>query len=228
MKDKTKLLIHRLSWITITLMIIFFPFIISAAQPKLKLVKESVSGEYLSSLEMTSIDITLEFNRPIKDGYATIKYYDSNNRLLSTNEEYFSSPYYESKTAESFLIYVSGDVDSYEIVSYNFNTEAPLSVIILHTLFLPLAIGFLIGSFLLSYKEYSYNDKKISVYAGWFHHTLRINDEKYDELNILIFFAPIKLTTTLDDESKVEATITLLNRIKVKVNDKLLNKITAK
>lgn len=84
-------------------------------------------------------------------------------------------------------------------------------------------ILFLICSFLISYKEYNYKDRVISIYAGWYHHTLRIDGELCDEHNTLVSHTAITLSTTLDGEI-IEARITLSNRISVKVNNKLLKR----
>jgi len=163
--------------------------------------------------------MTLIFNRKVDSGYATIKYYDSSSKLLATDRGYFTA--YGSKTADSLLIYINGCVDSYDIVSYEFEpTFVGGSIYI----FLPFAIIFFIVSLLLSYREYYYNGQWISVYSGWVHHTLRINGEKCDERNALLHFLPIKLSTTMEDGTKFDATITLTNRITLKANDKLINK----
>ena len=82
----------------------------------------------------------------------------------------------------------------------------------------------LIDALLVVYKEYDYKGKKLSVYAGFYHRTLRIDGEKCDEHNTIVAFSPIYLSTTLEDGTKVEATITLTNRVSLKLNDKLLGK----
>ena len=87
------------------------------------------------------------------------------------------------------------------------------------------AIIMFVGALFVQYREYEYNGKKISVYAGYFHHTLRINEEKFDEHNTFLAFTPIKLSTKLDEKTNIEATITLSNRVSLKINDKLLNRI---
>lgn len=79
-----------------------------------------------------------------------------------------------------------------------------------------------ISTLLLSYKEYVIDDKIISVYVGFYHHTLRINGEKYDEHNTIMTFTPIRLSTTLENGRKIEVIISLTNRISTKLNDKIL------
>ena len=88
----------------------------------------------------------------------------------------------------------------------------------------PFVIAFLITAFLISYKEYNYDGNIISVYSGWYHHTLRINGELYDEHNTLFNYTPIILSTIFGEDI-IEAKISLTNRIAVKVNNKLINKI---
>lgn len=106
-------------------------------------------------------------------------------------------------------------------------SDSIAAYIIIQMILLPfviVAFVIFIMSFFLSYKEYQYNKKTISVYAGYFHHTLRIDGEKYDEHNTLSSFIPIVLSTTLDDGTKLEAKISLTNRITLKINDKLYEK----
>lgn len=219
MQEKTKALVHKLIWFGILLLIIFIPIIANAAQPQLELVNDNCCiNEYYTYLDETSVDIELEFNRNVSSGYATIKFYNSSNQLLETKKEYFIS--YDN-IAESNYILVDGKVDSYQVIYYEFEpTITPLFY--LYYLLIPVIIIF-IGSLLISYKEYQVGGKTISVYAGWYHHTLRIDSVKYDEHNTIVSHTPIKLSTTLDDGTKLEATISLTNRITLKANDKLVS-----
>lgn len=84
-----------------------------------------------------------------------------------------------------------------------------------------IALVFFIGSLTLSCKQYEYNGKNIVVYAGWFHHYLMIDGEKFDEHNTVISFVHLMLSTTLDDGSSVVATISLCNSVVLKINEKL-------
>ncbi len=219
MNEKAILWIHRLIWIVIVVLLFFIPEIINASQPKLELVDDSANSEYFSSLNESHIEMTLKFNRAVESGYATIRYYDLNDNLLETDKGYFTA--YGSDTAKSLFIYIKGNVNSYEIVSYEFE---PVFVGGWLYMYLIIAIIFLIVSLLLSYREYDYNGQKLSVYSGWFHHTLKVNGEKCDERRALLHFLPIKLSTTMEDGTKLVATITLTNRITLKADDKLLNK----
>ncbi len=218
MNEKNKIIIHRLSWLFILLLIIFLPIIIHVSKPKLDIVDdEGYINDYSSSLNRTSLTMYVTFNRKVYYGYVTIKYYDDSNHLLETKESFFTA--YNGKTVECDLIYVDGKVASYEIESFEFNTYAWEFMI--YYLLLPAIIMF-ISSLLLCYREYDYNGKKISVYAGWYHHTIRVDGEKYDEHNTIMSFTPIKLNAIMDDNIKLEVTISLTNRITLKINGKLV------
>lgn len=218
MKEKNKIIMHRIIWLCITLLFIFIPIISSAVQPDLKIVDESVTSEYNSSYNWTDVDITLTFNREVNSGYVDIAFYDNNGELLTEKNIYM---YSSGKTAKSFLETVyDGEVTSYEIISTDFSTSNNISTIC--WAFVPFAVIMFISTLLLSYKEYVIDDKIISVYAGFYHHTLRINGEKYDEHNTIMTFTPIRLSTTLENGSKIEVIISLTNRISTKLNDKIL------
>lgn len=75
----------------------------------------------------------------------------------------------------------------------------------------------------LSYKAYYFNELGIIIYAGWYHHYIKINNVKFDEHNTLITFTPILLSCTLDDGTQIEATITITKRISLKINNQLYN-----
>lgn len=82
-------------------------------------------------------------------------------------------------------------------------------------------VVFFFGSLSLSCKTYTYKDYEIIVYAGWFHHYIKVNNEIVDEHNTLITYVPITLESTLDSGEKIFARISTFNRISLKINDKL-------
>lgn len=218
MNEKIKIRVHRLSWLAIVLLIIFIPIIVNACQPTLEIIDDNgYIDTYYTSLDETSVDIDITFNREVSSGYATVKFYDSSNYLLETKRIYFYG--YNERTVENSYTTVNGKVDKYEIVSYEFeptNSSAFLYILLIF------AVPMFIGALLLSYKEYDYNGKKISVYAGWFHHTLRVNGEMYDEHNTLFSWTPVMLSTTLEDGTVLDATISLTNRISLKADNRLI------
>lgn len=218
MNERQKIKFHKYGWFFIILLIIIVPIIITSSQPELEIVDDNgYIDYYYEYIDETSVDIYITFNRNVNSGYATIKYYDASNRFLETIRSYFYA--YNEKTAESSYISVNGKVDTYEIVSYEFEPANSSRLLYILLLF---AIPMFIGAALLSYKEYDYNGKKISVYAGWFHHTLRVNGAICDEHNTLMSRTPIKLSTTLDDGTVLDATVSLTNRISLKANNKLI------
>lgn len=77
------------------------------------------------------------------------------------------------------------------------------------------------SSMLLNCKVYDYEGNQIIIYAGWCHHYIKVNGEKYDEHNTIATFTPIKLNCKLDDGTVLDATISLSNRISLKINDRL-------
>lgn len=110
---------------------------------------------------------------------------------------------------------------------WGFAGSESIAVIIILTILrvvVIVALVIFIMSFFLSYKEYQYNTKTISIYAGFIHHTLRVDGKKCDEYNTLSSYVPIVLLTTLEDGTKIEAKISLSNRITLKINDKLYEK----
>ena len=117
MKEKNKLLFHRISWLTILILVILIPIIVIYAQPKAELVDyNAYIDTYYSSLNQTSVDIELNFNRPVDSVSATISFYDSSKHLLETKKISFYS--YGTKTAENSYTVINGKVDSYELISY--------------------------------------------------------------------------------------------------------------
>ncbi len=215
MNEKKKMWMHRLIWLGLTVFVILLSVIINAAKPKLKIVDSECSIDYFSPLDKTDCKITLYFNRNVYDGYAVINFYDTGNVLLDSKEEYFFN---DGNLATNIFCSVNGEVSFYEIVSYDFE---PSDNVYFIYYFLIITIPMLICSFLISYKECNINGKLVSVYAGFYHHTLRIDGELCDEHNTLFTYSPIKLGATDKDGSKIEATISLSNRIAIKVNDKL-------
>lgn len=98
------------------------------------------------------------------------------------------------------------------------------NVVIIGWLFPMLSFVFFIASLFIKFKEYNYNGIKIGIYVGFYHHYLKINGIKCDEYNTLFFHTPIKLSTIIENNIKIEATISTSNAVSVKVNDILIEK----
>lgn len=219
-KEKFKSLFYKIFMSVLTFCYIFIPIIIVCSKPPLTLIDyEAYIDDYYSYSNSTSVNVYLTFNREVNSGYAVISFYDGSRNLLKTENRYFYSNGY-TEVDSSF--YISGKVEYYELISYSFEPVTPYWIRIYYV-WSPFVILFLVQGLLTSYKEYNYNDRVISVYAGWYHHTLRIDGELGDEHNTLSRYSAITLSTTLDGEI-IEARITLSNRISVKVNNKLLKR----
>ena len=107
---------------------------------------------------------------------------------------------------------IRNDVDSDDIYLYLVYIFIVLDVF---------TFSFFIGSLTLNCKLYKYNGNKIVVYAGWYHHYIKVNGEIEDEHNTLLFLTPLTMSCCLEDGSQVNITITLTNRITLKINGKL-------
>lgn len=222
--EKKKLIIHRSIWFVLLLLGILIPIIVSYAPYKeVEIIDDNgYINEYYESLDETVCEIEVIFNCEVDSGFIMVAFYDSNGKLLSKENDYFYG--YDNTVSSTFFI--DGEVDSYEILSYDINPSSGMSytVIICFVYGDILIFSFFIASLLLSYKYYEYNGNEIVVYAGWYHHYIKINGDKFDEHNTLLSFTAIPLSCTLDDGTDIKVTITMTNRISLKINDKLYTK----
>ena len=215
MNEREKIVRLKKLWGFITLLIIILPIIITFLKPKLNLVSSSLEKEDNST---TFYELTLLFNRSVDYGDATIILYDSEGKIIDEITESF---YDSGKKVSTFLI-IDEDFESYYIESYDF--EIQNTIFLLYGLLI-FVIPILISTFFLQYKEYKFKNNIISVYAGYTYHFLKINGEIYDEYRELFSLTPRKLNTILDDNTKIEATISTSNHIFLKINDKLYNEL---
>ena len=196
-------------------MIIILPIIITFLKPKLTLVSSSLEKEDSST---TLYELTLLFNQRVDYGDVKIILYDSEGQIVDEITEFFN----HSGKEVSSLLTIDKDFESYVVESYDF--EIQYSIFLLYIL-LGITLPIFISTFFIQYKEYKFKDNIISVYAGYTYHFLKINGEIYDEYRELFSLTPIKLNTILDDNTKIEATISTSNHIFLKINDKLYNKL---
>lgn len=222
--EKKKLLIHRSIWLILLLLGIIIPLIISNAPEKeVEIIDDNgYINEYYEYLDETNCEIEVVFNTDVDSGYITVAFYDSNSKLLAKEKSYFYG--YDDTLSSTFFI--DGKVDSYEILSYDISASSDMSYIVI-MLFIYgdiIIFVFFIASLLLSYKDYEYNGNEIVVYAGWYHHYIKVNGNKIDEHNTLVSFTAIPLSCTLDDGTDIKVTITMTNRISLKINNQLYTK----
>lgn len=222
MYEKRKLITHRIIWAFLLLAGIIIPIValFYTASKEVNVVDDNgYINNYYESLNRTECEIEVVFNTNVNSGYITVAFYDSNGELLSTKENYF----YGNRNTLSSTFFIDGKVDSYEILGYDISASSGLLLIII-TFFIFADIfifAFFIASLFLSYKIYDYNGAEIIVYAGWYHHYIKVSQVMLDEHNTIISFSPIILSTTLGNGTKIQATISLTNRISLKINDQL-------
>ena len=212
MNEKKKILIHRIIWLSILLIFIFLPIIVINCEPELKMINSECYTDYGNTV--TQCEIELKFNREIISGEATVSFYDVNGDLIEIKDVYF----FDNGKVVSEIIYIDDMVDSYDIISLDFETDTNNIVFMLY--FIPLVAMIFVITLTLNYKEYDFNGKTIAVYAGVNKHYLKIDDEKFDEHNSWLIFSPLKLSTKLG-ENEIVATISLTNNISLKINNKL-------
>lgn len=215
MNERKKISRLKKIWGLITLLIIILPIIITFLKPKLTLVSSSLEKEDSST---TLYELTLLFNQRVDYGDVKIILYDSEGQIVDEITEFFN----HSGKEVSSLLTIDKDFESYVVESYDF--EIQYSIFLLYIL-LGITLPIFISTFFIQYKEYKFKGNIISVYAGYTYHFLKINGEIYDEYRELFSLTPIKLNTILDDNTKIEATISTSNHIFLKINDKLYNKL---
>ena len=211
--EQNRILTKRIASFVLLLSVLLISlliFFIRMLQPAQIIDCKCTIIEYYSTLNETDCKIEIECDRDVIDGVAQISFFESSSTIPTST--YNVQLYGDNDNYLWSYLTVSGEVTQYTIESYDFTTKKSNY------------IPFFLSVLLLTCSIYHYNDKAIVVYAGWYHHYILINGEKYDEHNTLISFTPITLTATLDDGSEVKATISLTNRVALKINGKLCEK----
>ncbi len=218
--EQKKIRIWRIVLLSLFLLTLLWLFIYIAMPAKVK--DGNIKTTYYSSLNESSCEIQLECNRRVDGATAEICFYATENLtypICTKTVEMFGI----GDTLTAYVHDIPDNVKSFQIKSITIQKDNINCLLIVNCVCLP-ALLFFISALLLSCNVYLYNDKKIVVYAGWYHHYILVNGEKYDEHNTITFFTPILLSATLDDGSEVKATISLTNRIALKINGKLYQK----
>lgn len=218
--EQKKIRIWRKVFLSLFLLTLLWLFIYIAKPAKVK--DGSIETTYYSSLNESSCEIQLECNRLVDGATAEIGFYATENStypICTKTVEMFGI----GDTLTAYVHDIPGNVKTFKIKSITIQKDNINCLLIFSCACLPVLL-FFISALLLSCSIYHYNDKTIVVYAGWYHHYILINGEKYDEHNTLISYTPITLTATLDDGSEVKATISLTNRVALKINGKLFEK----
>ena len=222
--EKEKILTQRIIWFIILLIGVIITVAIATTHPGYAKMIDSncYIGEYYESLDSTTCELEVTFDTEVSSGYVTVAFYNDRNKLI---ENKTSDLYGYGKTL-SATFYVDGKADSYKIIDCwaeisKYPTYMATLVFVIIDI---VAFAFFICSLLLSCKIYKYNNCKILVYAGWYHHYIKVNGVKTDEHNTFVSFVPIYLSCTLDDGTDIDATISMTNRIALKINNMLYTK----
>ena len=225
-KGKRKVLFRRL--IAFILLALAVLFLVRAknkfANTPIEILDSSMETSTYEYLESSSCTLYVTLDKKIESGDVSVAFYDEKGKLLTTEEHYLSDDYNSAaNTYRAYFYSIDGIVDSYEILSLETTLDgAEITILLYGIAIFFLALYFLDTLLGLSCKVYEYNGNEIVVYSGWYHHYLKVNDEKVDESNTLSSFVPIFLTTTLEDGTLIEANFSSLNhRISLKINTKL-------
>lgn len=222
MKEKRFININRIIFLAILLLNVFLPIILSNCQTTLELVDSNLYCDYDENTGYSNCELELIFNKNISSGSVEVYFYDESDNLITSETAYF---FETNSVVVDEITYINGNVASYELNYLDFNAELEfLDFVYLFYYFIPVTILLFIQSLLLCYRRYEYNEQVIEVYAGYYNHYIKVNNEKYDEHKTLATFSPIILSCSLGSGEKIQATISLTNRISLKINDKLLQK----
>lgn len=173
--------------------------------------------EYYEYSDATECELVITFDRKCY-GSICVDFYDKDEKLLSSERRIFTC---DDNSIATITFFIDGKVDIYDIVSYDVYTldYQPLGDEILSLGIIPFLL--FIDSLFLSCREYEYNGTNIVVYAGFYHHYIKVNGKIFDEHNTIVSFTAIPLSCTLDDGTDIEVVITLTNRISLKINNRL-------
>ena len=223
LKERKKLLAHRLTWLVLLISLVLFVIFFKLPHPNFKIVSDSCSLNYYNEdSDTSSCSMTVTFNQDVDECDITVAFYDRDERLIETKEILF---YVYGDTAEESYISVNGYADSYKIVSFQptFQTDDLVNYlkIYLGSALIFLAFVFWICSLIYNYKYYNIFGYDVIVYAGPYHHYIKISGRIYDEHNTLMSWTPITLSTNLGSYT-IQATISLSNRIALKLNNILI------
>ncbi|MBE7087845.1 MAG: hypothetical protein E7369_06060 [Clostridiales bacterium] len=220
--EKKKLLIKRLVWAVLLALCILIPvgrIMIRQAKTPNIVYENGYLNDYYEYSDRSEIEIELKFDENVERAFVTVAFYDGTDKLLSREEGLF----YRHDDLLSSTFFIDGEVDSYEIISYTIYYDEYEDIIFYTILFIigTVFFTFFVVSMLLSCKVYHYGENEIIVYAGSYHHYLKINGEIFDEYNSSFSWGPIFLYSSLDDGTEINVTISTSNRIALKIDGKL-------
>ncbi len=223
--EKKKLLICKIVITVLFLACVIIPICLRFAPvKKANMVDDKGYCKFDNSLNSSDVEIYVTYDKKVDSGYITVKFYDGSGQILTTEKKYFYSTDNDKEVSASF--YVRGNVKSYEIISSEITRASYIpgsmvSILIVFDVFLFIIF---LGTMLMSCKVYDLDGKDLIVYSGLYRHYIKYDGTILDEHNTFQTYVPIYLSTTIDDETYIEVTISTMNRIFLKVNDKLYTK----
>ena len=223
--EKKKLLIFKIVISVLFMICIIIPISISLTPAKIaNIVDDEGYCDYDSSLNSSDVKIFVKFDTKVNDGYIKVSFYDESGKTLSTENGFFYSTDDDKKVSATF--YVKGNVKGYKIISSEitrktYATGRTVYYFMIADIFLFILF---LGTMLLSCKVYDLDGKELIVYSGFYRHYIKYDGTILDEHNTFQTYVPIYLSTTIDDETYIEVTISTMNRISLKVNDQLYTK----
>lgn len=215
----------KLIWVTIFFTIFAVILAVSlgvifAPDKTAVLVNSSGDSTYYDSLDESSCNIHLEFDRYVDYGEVNVRFFDADNALLSSETYKLIG----GRNETCYFYDIPGEVQKYDIVSYKAYKEnyaylyMPYIMIITCTI----TLTFSILGLCVKGKIYEYNEHEIFVFAGLKRHYLLIDGTIEDEFISITSYTPIVLDTTLSDGTVLKATISNGNGISLKINNRLV------
>lgn len=222
-KEQIKILRSKIIWIFIFILTIALSVVIPILHYE-KAEKPSIVSASGHKNEY-SYEVEIEFNVPVESCDVQISFYGKNDTLLHTETTtFFMDGDAKNSLEASFVFERSEDIYAYKIIEFSkvkLKNDAESYIIFCFIVIEIILFVVLLYVFSRRCRVYNYNENKIIVYAGIFHNYMKINRIKVDEYNSWITFTPIVLCCPLKDETMIQATISLSNRIALKVNNRL-------
>lgn len=236
-KEKGRIFVHRVVWLIILAVCILTALVAgnlpeqSEKEMKLKRMNFQLVN-YNESRNSSYCKVELVFNMEVDLESATVRFYDEEGWFLGDKTESFDGSgeeFYKYFTIEGkaksckVVDFIATPLESEEIsVGEQLDREATALIVLVVCLYAGgFALVMLIWALFLSCKRYKYKGQDIIVYAGFFHHYIKVAGRKMDEHNTIITFTAIPLSCTLNDGTHLAVCISLMNRIALKINDQL-------
>lgn len=92
-----------------------------------------------------------------------------------------------------------------------------IGMVILSGLCVLISVVWIWLSFQIKYKEYQYNDKLVTIYAGYLKHTLRIDKKLVSRRHQWLWNVDGELSSIVDDKSRIVVRLQPMNLISLKL-----------